>query len=212
MAPKQVHGTVILDTSIKNTLTPEGDSPEADGILFDAWEAAGQGIEASLRFADCAPVVVSPSLQWVEHSGAPWVLMMHSGYKGTVLNVVTFGLEKVREHYGASALDGAWAWVGPCVSMPHYPRDPEEWTFRGLESFRKTNVQTQGEKVFFDIAEELRLQLTDAGITADRVSLSGIDTYERSDVCYSYRKGERTLRMFLWARSLTNNLFSRGAQ
>ena len=127
--------------------------------------------------------------------------MMHSGYKGTVLNIVGAGLEKARNCYGASALDGAWAWVGPCVGGANYPRDREEWTLRGLETFRKTNVKINGEKVFFDIAGELKLQLIDAGIAVERVFLSGIDTCERPDLCYSYRSGEREKRMFLWARS-----------
>jgi len=195
IAPKQVHGTTILETAAENAAA----DVEADGILFDAREAGKLGIEASLRFADCAPVVVAPSHEWVERSGTPWVLMMHSGYKGTVLNIAGAGLEKARGRYGAQALDGAWAWVGPCVGGANYPRDREEWTLRGLETFRETNVKSKGEKVFFDIAGELKLQLTDAGIS--RVFLSGIDTCERSDLCYSYRNGEREKRMFLWARS-----------
>ena len=207
IAPKQVHETTILETDVENAISVEnamsGTAPdmEADGILFDAREAGKFGLEASLRFADCAPVVVAPSLEWAERSGSPWVLMMHSGYKGTVLNIVGAGLEKTRNRYGASALDGAWAWVGPCVGGANYPRDREEWTSRGLETFRKNNVKNEGEKVFFDIAGELKLQLIDAGITDERVFLSGIDTYERPDLCYSYRSGELEKRMFLWVRS-----------
>jgi len=205
IAPKQVHGNTILKTAAENAISVEsalsGVVPdvEGDGILFDAREADKLGLEASLRFADCAPVVVAPSREWVEHTGEPWVLMMHSGYKGTVLNIVRAGLEKARNRYGVSALDGAWAWVGPCVGRDNYPRDHEEWTQRGLETFRKTNVRSVQEKVFFDIAGELKLQLIDAGITCERVFLSGIDTYERPDLCYSYRNGEPEKRMFLWA-------------
>jgi len=144
IAPKQVHGTTILETVAENAITVESECApndvEADGILFDAREAANLGTEASLRFADCAPVVVAPSREWVELNGTPWVLMMHSGYKGTVLNIVKTGLEKARAHYGASALDGAWAWIGPCIGGANYPRDIEEWTLRGLETFNGANV------------------------------------------------------------------------
>ena len=195
MAPKQVHGTTILETTAGNT-APD---IEADGILFDACDAGKLGLEASLRFADCAPVVVAPSSKWVEQSGTSWVLMMHSGYKGTVLNIVGAGVDNARARYGASAVDGAWAWIGPCIGFPHYPRDRDEWTLRGLETFRGANVRNEGEKVFFDIAGELKLQLIDAGISEDSIFLSGIDTYERPDLCYSYRRGEREARMFLWA-------------
>ena len=206
IAPKQVHGTTVLEAVAENSICVESvlsgsaaPDVEADGILFDAGEAGKLGVEASLRFADCAPVVVAPSREWCELYGTPWVLMMHSGYKGTVLGIVGAGLEKARARYGATALDGAWAWVGPCIGGANYPRDREEWTLRGLEKFRATNVKSDGEKVFFDMVGELRLQLMDAGITEGSIFLSGIDTYERADLCYSYRSGERERRMFLWA-------------
>ena len=200
IAPSQVHGTTILETVAENAVSA-AKNVEADGILFDAREAGELGMEASLRFADCAPVVVAPSREWTGLAGTPWVLMMHSGYKGTVLNIVKAGLEKARARYGASALDGAWAWVGPCIGGANYPRHVEEWTLRGLEAFRETNVKREGEKIFFDIAGELKLQLTDAGIEENNVFLSGVDTSERADLCYSYRRGERSARMFLWAKA-----------
>jgi len=206
IAPKQIHGTTILETVAENAVSVESvmsrSAPrdkEADGVLFDACEAGSLGTEASLRFADCAPVVVAPSPEWVELNGTPWVLMMHSGYKGTVLNIMEAGLKKARARYGAPALDGAWAWIGPCIGGANYPRGIEEWTLRGLETFREPNVGKKGEKVFFDIAEELKFQLMDAGIAEERVFLSGIDTCERTDLCYSYRGGDSTARMFLWA-------------
>jgi copper oxidase (laccase) domain-containing protein len=202
IAPKQVHGTAILETISDNAVSEYATTDvEADGILFDANEAGKLGLEASLRFADCAPVVVAPSREWVKSTGTPWVLMMHSGYKGTVQNIADAGLEKARARYGSHALDGAWAWVGPCVGGPNYPRDREEWTLRGLKTFRETNVERDGDKVFFDIAGELGLQLMDSGISQGNVFFSGIDTCERPDLCYSYRNGERELRMFLWVRS-----------
>jgi len=196
IAPKQVHGTTVLENIPENA--PPVYEAEADGILFDARDAADLRVEASLRFADCAPVVVAPSPEWAARNGTPWVLMMHSGYKGTVQNIVDAGLEKARACYGESAIDGAWAWIGPCIGGANYPRDVEEWTLKGLESFRGENVKKAG-KVFFDIAGELRLQLIDAGIAEESVFLSDINTCERADICYSYRNGEMTERMFLWA-------------
>jgi copper oxidase (laccase) domain-containing protein len=197
IAPRQVHGTKILDSIEENVTGTNGaPAPEADGILLDT-----PGMEASLRFADCAPVVVAP------RTGEPWLLLMHSGYKGTVQNIVKAGLEKVRERYGSGAVSSACAWVGPCVGGANYPRDREEWTERGLAVFHAENVRvggreanSGGEKVFFDIAGELKRQLLDAGVGEERILLSGTDTVECRDRCYSYRGGDREDRMFLWAR------------
>ena len=185
-APKQVHGIAVLDSASTENLLPS--VVEADGILLDTY-----GVEASLRFADCAPVVVASS-------GSPaWVLMMHSGYKGTVQNIVEAGLEKVRARYGVAALHSARAWIGPCIGRANYPRDGDEWTLRGLETFHGQNIKGAGEKFFFDIAGELRLQLLEEGIDEERILLSGMDTFACPSLCYSYRGGEREKRMFLWA-------------
>jgi len=75
-----------------------------------------------------------------------------------------------------------------------------EWTARGLESFRAENVCEMEGHFYFDIAGELRLQLMESGIDQDRIFVSCLDTFERREVCYSYRGGDREDRMFLHAR------------
>ncbi|MDR2137049.1 MAG: polyphenol oxidase family protein [Synergistaceae bacterium] len=199
VAPRQVHGVTVLDAVPENARTASASPVEGDGILLEA----GKGLEVSLRFADCAPVVVLPSPEGEKaRDGDGWVLLIHSGYKGTVQNIVGSGLGKVRSRYGAEALSSARAWIGPCVGGGNYPRDRDEWTLRGLRVFHEENVKNGGErseKFFFDIAGELKCQLRDAGVREDRIFLSGIDTFACPDLCYSYRRGERERRMFLWA-------------
>ncbi|MDR1730960.1 MAG: polyphenol oxidase family protein [Synergistaceae bacterium] len=200
IAPRQMHGVTILDS------IPENTAGDGDGILLDAYD-----MEASLRFADCAPVVVAPAASGEggnERGNKPWVLLMHSGYRGTVQNIVKAGLDAVRRRYGSSAVESSWAWVGPCIGGANYPRDREEWTERGLGAFHPENVRPgsvgtgaeKREKIFFDIAGELRLQLREAGIAEDRIFLSGMDTFLCKDRCYSWRGGDSKDRMFLWCR------------
>lgn len=191
VAPHQVHGVSILDSVPENVLPL---TPKADGVLLTS-----PGLEASLRFADCAPVVVMPSGEWAA-AGTPWVLLMHSGYKGTVQNIVRAGLDEVARRFGADAVRSSSAWVGPCIGGGNYPRTMEEWTARGLEAFRAENVCEMEGHFYFDIAGELRLQLMESGIDQDRIFVSCLDTFERREVCYSYRGGDREDRMFLHAR------------
>jgi copper oxidase (laccase) domain-containing protein len=206
VAPRQVHGVTVLDAVIENTRRASAPPVEGDGILLDTREAlrTGKGLEASLRFADCAPIVILPSREGEETRDCDeWALLLHSGYKGTVQNIVKVGLEKARDRYGMEAARSAQAWVGPCVGGENYPRDRDEWTLRGLQSFHKENVKSggeRGEKFFFDIAGELKCQLKDAGIQESRIFCAGIDTCDCPEFCYSYRRGERERRMFLWAR------------
>jgi copper oxidase (laccase) domain-containing protein len=188
IAPRQVHGTEILDASADCVLPFQA---EADGILLDSPE-----MEASLRFADCAPVAVLPS----KPKQRPWTLLLHSGYKGTVRNIVRAGLEKVRGRYGEKELSSSFAWIGPCIGGANYPRSREEWTERGLAAFHARNVRAEGEKFYFDIAGELREQLMEGGIAGNRIFSSGVDTFARRDFCYSYRGGDLEGRMFLLSR------------
>ena len=187
IAPKQIHGSEILcvrDENFSGYALPE--RPEADGVLLTTTRAS-----ASLRFADCAPVMV-----WGEN----WVMILHSGYKGTVLNISGRGLELVRREIGDDAVKSASAWIGPCIGREHYCRDEaDEWTRRGVESFHEENFCVREGKVYFDLAGEICGQLLEGGVCEGNIALSGRDSYTDSE-CYSYRRGDITERMTLAVR------------
>ena len=196
VAPSQVHGSEILHVDAENfsryTL-PE--RPKADGVLLTT-SLAG----ASLRFADCAPVML-----W----GKSWVMILHSGFKGTVLNISARGVELVRSLYGDEAVKEARAWVGPCIGKEHYCRDlADEWTQKGLQSFHAENFAERDGKIFFDLAGEIHSELLDAGLSDENITLSGIDTYVNEE-CYSYRRGDKTDRMTLYVKLIDNAINTR---
>ena len=185
VAPSQVHGSEVIRVNAENFsryALPE--KPEADGVLLTTSRAG-----ASLRFADCAPVLL-----W----GSGWAMILHSGYKGTTLNITARGLELVGEEFGAAAVREAHAWIGPCIGREHYCRDIlDEWTQKGLDSFHAQNFDERAGKIFFDLAGEIHAQLVDAGLSRENITLSGIDTYIDEE-CYSYRSGDKTERMTLY--------------
>ncbi|MBQ7219968.1 MAG: polyphenol oxidase family protein [Synergistaceae bacterium] len=192
IAPHQIHGAEIIhadDDSFAEYSLPN--RPEADGIMLTTTRAS-----ASLRFADCAPVMI-----W----GKFWVMILHSGYKGTVLNISSRGLEFVRSLKGDDAVNKACAWIGPCIGREHYCRDiGDEWTEKGRAVFHAENFDERGSKIYFDLAGEIRNQLLDSGVKDENITLSGIDTCTDSR-CYSYRRGYKEDRMMLYARLLRVN-------
>ncbi len=189
IAPKQIHGSEILcvmDKNFSGYALPN--RPEADGVLLTTTRAS-----ASLRFADCTPVMV-----W----GKNWVMILHSGYKGTVLNISGRGLELVSRELGDDAVKSAGAWVGPCIGREHYCREvADEWTQKGMESFHVENFCVRDGKVYFDLAGEIHSQLLEGGISEGNIALSGVDTYTDPE-CYSYRHGNITERMTLHVKLL----------
>ena len=196
VSPSQVHSSEILHVNAENfsryTL-PE--RPEADGVLLTTSRTG-----ASLRFADCAPVMLC---------GKSWVMILHSGFKGTVLNISARGVELVRSLYGDEAVKEARAWVGPCIGKEHYCRDlADEWTQKGLRNFHAENFVEKYGKIFFDLAGEIRNQLLDAGLSGENITLSGMDTYIDEE-CYSYRRGDKTERMTLCVKLIDNAINTR---
>lgn len=185
VAPSQVHGSEILHVNAENFARYALPAkPQADGVLLTTSHAG-----ASLRFADCAPVLL-----W----GRGWTMILHSGYKGTVLNISARGLELVRSLYGVDAVKDSCAWVGPCIGREHYCRDiSDEWTQKGITSFHAANFADRDGKIFFDLAGEIHAQLIDAGLYNKNITLSGIDTYINEE-CYSYRRGDKSARMTLY--------------
>lgn len=192
VAPRQVHGVRILKAD------PEAALPahvEADGVLLTRSD-----LDASLRFADCAPVLLLPSEECARRHG-PWALILHSGYKGTVQNIARSGLLGVERSMGRGATASASAWIGPCIAGRSYPRTLEEWTQRGLSTFHPDNVERVGQSFYFDIAGEIRRQLAECGVPEERIHVAGMDTASDGR-CYSYRGGDREDRMFLHLRLL----------
>ncbi|MBQ6774163.1 MAG: polyphenol oxidase family protein [Synergistaceae bacterium] len=181
--PSQVHGSEIIIIDDDNYLFPE--RPQADGILLKTRKAS-----AALRFADCAPVMIWPE----DNNNSEWVMMLHSGYKGTVLNISGKGV-------GLSNSRNLHAWVGPCIGFEDYMRDlnNDEWTQKGLETFHEGNYRLSGDKVYFDLADEIKSQLLDSGLKDSNIIMSGINTF-RDSKCCSYRRGDVKERMTLYAR------------
>lgn len=189
IAPAQIHSDNIIyidNENFSSYALPE--KPKADGILL-ATEKAG----ASLRFADCAPVLIYSDF---------WALLLHSGYKGTVLNISHKGLELVTQKFGDNALKNSSAWIGPCIGRENYERKiSDEWSIRGMKVFHSENCDIKSEHVYFDLAGEIKSQLIESGINEKNITLSGINTFT-SPECYSYRKGNvnSNERMMLYVK------------
>lgn len=187
ISPSQVHGDNIIHINDDNAVIyalPE--KPEADGLFLTTTK-----VSASMRFADCAPVML-----W----GKNWLMILHSGFKGTVLNISRKGLALVSELYGEKEMRKSSAWIGPCIGREDYERTiNEEWSIRGMNEFHRDNFDVKNEKVYFDLAGEIESQLIECGLNANNITLTGINTY-RSPECYSYRRGDIHERMTLYVR------------
>ena len=188
--PSQVHEKniiIINNENISEYALPE--RPKADGIFLMT-----QNAEASLRFADCAPVMI-----YSKNKNEKFVMILHSGYKGTVLNISGEGVKLIKHFFGDETAKKSAAWIGPCIGRRIYDRNiNDEWTEKGVKNFHSENydINEEAGHVFFDLAGEIRTQLCESGIDMKNIFSSGIDTFTDLN-CFSYRRGDLKERMIL---------------
>ena len=187
IAPSQVHGTNILEQEAFSYLPSR---PQADGVFLNAC-----GAEGSLRFADCAPVVV-----W-SLAPIPWVLLLHSGFRGTTKNIVAAGLDFVSRKYGRPCVRSSSAWIGPHIGSCCYSRNLDDPATRaGLNALPRETVSVSASSAAFALGKAVFLQLVRGGVSESNILLHSGCTCCEKEAYYSYRGGDIQGRMFLLAR------------
>jgi copper oxidase (laccase) domain-containing protein len=103
---EQVHGceVAIVDAT---TAVPV---PDADGLI-----TMDRTVCLGIYVADCGPVyLVDPRRKAIA--------LLHSGRKGTELEIPIIALKKMRDHFGCNPSDIV-VQLGPCIRPPHYEND-----------------------------------------------------------------------------------------
>jgi copper oxidase (laccase) domain-containing protein len=192
VAPSQVHGCNIIPAINRYSLPQR---PEADGVLL----TNDSECFASLRFADCVPVVSAGIYP------EPWMLILHSGFAGTVKNIVLNSILNLKRQFNVSDFGGKiWAWIGPSICRKCYCRkknDPS--TDSALKIFAESSFCEKGEYVYFDLRQQVREQLIYSGVQYPNIFTFDACTRCNSDYLYSYRAGDEKRRIFLLAGNTT---------
>lgn len=188
ISPKQVHGTRILLASKEITLPQR---PEADGIFLSSTD-----LFISLRFADCFPVLISSS------QPEPWALVLHSGYRGTLKNIVKEGISIVKRRYGNDSLNSAFSWLGPGIGSCCYTRkalDPS--TMEAADRLPAECLLSTGNGLIsIDIGRAISMQLHENGLPIDHINRITDCTSCKDSLFYSYRRNGTSRRMMLLVR------------
>lgn len=169
---RQVHGTTV--SVIHNVSTAE----ESDGMM-----TAQEGIVLCVSVADCAAVLLYDP----EHEV---VAGLHSGWRGTVGNIVTVGIEQMSREYGTQP-EHLLAYISACASETRYiVREDVAGQFP--EECKK---QVSEYEWLIDIRGRIRQQLLAAGIPAGQIECSDACTIG-DEAYHSYRRDrERSGRM-----------------
>ncbi len=192
VTPWQVHGTAVLEG---RPLWAFPQRPKADGLLLDAGFDPRGLVRGSLRFADCAPVFVASS------HPHPWALILHSGFKGTLLGIFPAAWQKVRSYYGEPDPARTYAWIGPMIGPCCYTRKlTDPLALKAMEKWERYVSPTDDGFVRLDLLHVIAEQAMDAGLPEENIYLMDLCTCCNPDYFYSYRAGDLDDRMMLIAK------------
>ena len=187
VAPLQVHGTNIIEADKDNSLPLR---PEADGVLVTEHSSAF----ASLRFADCVPVVIAGI------SEKPWLYLLHSGFKGTLQNIAAAALAEAEQRNRLFNKGNIWAWICPAIGAECYSRRKDDPSaVKASNAFSAENVFEEDEYFRFDLKGEIASQISAFGVPKDNIYTFDCCTSCCRDYFYSYRAGDAEKRIFLLA-------------
>ena len=172
----QVHGRAVVQVSGP----PKGAAPvgEADALITDQ-----PGLGLVCQTADCTPILILDTAR-------PAIAAIHSGWRGTVQNIVQATLDAMKQAYGTQPGDCRAA-IGPSISAPHYRVGPE--VVAQFEALLPTSRGVLSPKdpeggAHLDVAEACRRQLVLAGVPEAAVWRSTECTYANEHTLFSARR------------------------
>jgi YfiH family protein len=176
----QVHGS---DVRLINDLAEAKPAEDARGdtIYCDAIVSNAAGVLAGVKTADCVPILI----------GDPTTsafAAVHAGWRGTLAEVATKALERMKVAYKTKPGDVRVA-IGPAAASCCYEVgtdviDPFRNKFAGQDLF----TETRPEHACINLLEANRAQLIAAGVDPDRINIAPLCTMCRTDLFFSYRR------------------------
>ncbi len=188
---KQVHGDAIYFLKNDNCDPMAVRKISADAIVTHLVERP-----IGVLTADCIPVLVfDPKLKICA--------VIHAGRKGSALRIFYKTVRAMQKEYGCDETSLVAA-IGPGICGACYEVEED-----CLQAFRDNFddwtrlAKRQGNgKFLLDLVQANREDALEAGISVDRLSVSGYCTACRTDMFYSYRKEGATGRLLTAAMLL----------
>ncbi|MDQ3010873.1 MAG: peptidoglycan editing factor PgeF [Acidobacteriota bacterium] len=176
---KQIHSAhvrSVLDT----------EDARCEPVAGDALTANTEKVLLAIQTADCMPVLIAD-----ERTRA--FAAVHAGWRGTLAGIVARTVERMQQMYDSHPAD-LHAAMGPAICAEvfevgaevldafHDKYDYAETLFLGIKPDGRP-----GGKSRLNLNRANAQQLIDAGVSADRIYDSGLCTWLRNDLFFSYR-------------------------
>lgn len=166
---RQVHGNGIAYA------TGPGMIPEADAIYTDH-----RDLWLAVSTADLMPLLISTP---------DAVAAVHGGWRTLANGLLTETIELLNEEFMTDPTQFSMH-IGPCIHQKNYEVEAEivhEFDVSYEKFFRESNKKG---KMLMDLPGIARQMAVDAGIPSDAIFDVDMDTYEKSDLFFSYRRSK----------------------
>lgn len=164
----QVHkdNVVKIDSSNVSLYNRNNPVPDTDATITNL-----KNIPLVVQTADCLPIVLYCS--YTKSIG-----VIHSGWRSTVLNIVSNTLSMMKKEYSVD-ISNMYAYIGAHIFKENYEVGDEVANlFRSKEFINN--------KWYVDNANEAKLQMIDFGLREDNIEVSNLNSFDEE--FYSYRR------------------------
>jgi hypothetical protein len=145
----------------------------------DAIVTRERGLPLSMRFADCAPIVLYDP-------GRQAIGVAHAGWRGAAVNVVEAAVRAMTDAFGCEARR-MWAGIGPTIGVERYEVSAEVADQVAAACWPGAQLTRPGQngRPHLDLTAAVTAQLQAAGVGA--IEVSGICTASDTGEWYSHR-------------------------
>ena len=164
------HGDEIIEvprSSVGSSMKDYKNAVKVDGLMTDK-----KGICLFLLVADCLPIIFYDPKKKA-------IALIHAGWKGVDLEIAAKAVVKMKKTYGCDPLD-IIVGIGPCAHKESFIKDnPDQKTDPRWKPYidRVRPCQDgKGDVYKVDLLGYTREQLMGAGILAEHIHVSGVDT------------------------------------
>ncbi len=148
-----------------------------DGLITDQ-----SNLPLLTLYADCVPIVIYDCKQHV-------LGVCHAGWQGTTHRITAKLVKELARDFGTQASHCLCA-LGPSIGPDSYEIGPKVIArVRASQSKPEKLLRPsyRPEHAFLDLWEANRGQLVEAGIPANNIEVSGLDTAQHTDLFFSHR-------------------------
>jgi len=146
----------------------------------DALMTNVEGVCIGVSTADCIPLLLCDT----EHGA---IAAVHAGWRGTVARIAQKTVEAMTKAYGTCPSQ-LKAQIGPGISLDSFEVGQEVYDAFRQAGFNMSAISRLQEKWHIDLPECNRLQLIEAGLPTEAVSLSNICTFKQYHTFFSARR------------------------